>query len=201
MLSCHNLTLQNDLKIVFRNVGFTALPGSLIVIEGSNGSGKSSLLRMITGRITDHGGEITWNKINIFSDIQAFNSNTTYIGHGNALKSELTVLQNLKFWNSLRGLKEMLSPGVSYFNLEEILHTEVGLLSAGWRRKVELTKLLLTSSSLWLLDEPEVNLDAHSRELLLNLVIAKTQSQGVVIVASQGFWKMPFASYVNLEIY
>ena len=199
MLTCQNLTLTNNYKSIFANCSFTAFPGSLIIIQGPNGSGKTCLLKMITGIINLIPNKISWNKIDICEDIHAFNSNTSYIGHSNSLKPELSVLENLEFWAKLRGYKELLLPAVAYFQLEQIVNIEVGSLSAGWQRRVELAKLLVTNTNLWLLDEPEINLDKQAKDLLLNLIKVKIQERGIVLIASHNFKDLPFANYLNLQ--
>lgn len=199
MLCLENLTLENNVEVIFKNLSFTAMPGSLVVVEGANGSGKTCLLRMITGRIKPTSGKISWNNINIHKDICAFNSNISYIGHNNSLKLEQTTLENLDFWCKFRGSEKLLVPTITCFRLESVLHSAVGSLSAGWQRRVELAKLLLSDVGLWLLDEPEINLDAEAKDLLLNIIESKIRSGCIVVVASHHFKKIKYANYVNLE--
>ena len=187
MLSCINLSLTNNLGVVFSGLGFTALPGSFMAIRGKNGSGKTSLLKMILGKVDCGEGVIKWNNIDINEDINLFRENVCYIGHENALCYDDTVLENLKFWCRFRGEKELLAPAISYFLLADFLDIKVSLLSAGLRRRVELAKLLLYRTYLWLLDEPEVNLDDFSQNLLMNLLKIRVREGGVVMMVTHGF--------------
>ena len=187
MLSCSNLSLTNNLGVVFSGLGFTMLPGSFLAIRGKNGSGKTSLLKMILGKVDYGDGVIMWNNINVQEDINLFRQNICYVGHENSLCYADTVLENLKFWCKFRGEPELLAPAISYFKLDDFLDIKVSLLSAGLRRRVELAKLLLYRTYLWLLDEPEVNLDEFSKNLLMNLLQVRVREGGVVVMVSHGF--------------
>jgi len=199
VLCLENLTLENNIEVIFKNLNVTFLPGSLAIIQGANGSGKTCLLRMITGRIRPTSGKISWNNINIDKDIGAFNSNISYIGHNNSLKLEQTTLENLDFWCKFRGSEKLLVPAITCFRLEHILNATVGSLSAGWQRRVELAKLLLCDTSLWLLDEPEINLDAEAKGLLLGIIESKIRSGCIVVIASHHFNNINYANYLNIE--
>jgi len=199
MLTCQNLSLENNYGIVFKNIGFTLLPGSLLIIKGANGSGKTCLLKMLVGLI-EHGiGKILWNKIDISEDLQSFQQNVCYIGHNNALKKELTVFENLDFWCKLKGLPELLLPAIHHFNLHDILDVNIESLSIGWQRKVELARLLLSQTNLWLLDEPEINLDKNAQDLLMDLIKVRVRERGIVIIASHGLDDLPYATYLDIR--
>jgi len=198
MLTCHNLTLKNSIFTVFNNVCFTVLAGGVLVLQGPNGSGKTSLLKMIPGLIKNNIGRITWNNIDINKDILSFNKNISYIGHKNALKPELSVIENLEFWAKFKGEIELLPAAIHYFQLEDILDTKLRFLSSGWQRRVELSKLLLSNTHLWLLDEPETNLDSSTKNILRGLIEAKARDGGIVLIASHNLIGIRNAACVNL---
>jgi heme exporter protein A len=199
VLSCQNLSLENNYNYIFKNVGFTLLPGSLLIVKGSNGSGKTCLLKMLVGLINHKPGKILWNKIDINTDLNIFQQNVCYIGHDNALKKELTVFENLSFWSQLKGVPELFLPAIHHFKLHDVLEVMTGSLSAGWQRKIELAKLLLSETNLWLLDEPEINLDNNAKNLLMDLIKVRVRERGVVIIASHAFDNLPYAHYLNIE--
>ena len=184
MLTCQNLSLANNIGTIFSNLNFSVLPGSLLAITGKNGSGKTSLLKMILGLLENKSGKIFWNNINILEDILLFRQNICYIGHFNALQDNLTVIENLKFWCGFRGEQDLIQPAIRYFLLNDIQDIKVSLLSEGLKRRVELTKLLLYRTHLWLLDEPETNLDNLSKDLLNNLIKIRVKEGGIVLVAT-----------------
>jgi len=198
MLTCNNLTLKNSIFTVFNNISFTTLTGGILLLKGPNGSGKTSLLKMISGLVKHSTGSITWNNVDINKDILSFNKNICYIGHKNALKPELSVIENLEFWAKFRGEIELLPPAIHYFQLEKVLNTKLKYLSSGWQRRVELSKLIIFNSNLWLLDEPEVNLDDNMRNILMNLIYAKAKEGGVIIIASHNFNDIKNAEHINL---
>jgi len=199
VLTCQNLSLENNYGIIFKNVGFTLLPGSLLIIKGANGSGKTCLLKMLVGLIEHKAGKISWNNIDINKDLQSFQQNVCYIGHNNALKKELTVFENLDFWCKLRGSNELFLPAIYHFKLHNVLDLNVESLSAGWQRKVELARLLLSQTNLWLLDEPEINLDKIAQDLLIDLIKVRVRERGIVVIASHGLDGLPYVNYLDIQ--
>lgn len=199
MLTCQNLSLSNNIGHIFSDLSFSLLPGSLLTIKGKNGSGKTSLLKMILGLIECDTYKISWNKIDIFENILLFRQNICYIGHKNALQENLTVLENLKFWCQLKGEEELIKPAIKYFVLNDILDIKVSLLSAGLKRRVELSKLLLYRTHLWLLDEPETNLDNLSQTLLENVIKIRIKEGGIVLMATHNLKILNVETCLNLE--
>lgn len=199
MLTCQNLSLENNYGIIFKNISFTLLPGSLLIIKGANGSGKTCLLKMLVGLIGCDVGKISWNNIDINQDLQSFQQNICYVGHNNALKKELTVFENLDFWCKLKGCPELFLPAIYHFKLHDILDVTVESLSAGWQRKVELARLLLSPTNLWLLDEPEINLDKNAQDCLIDLIKVRVRERGIVVIASHGLDNLPYANYLDIQ--
>lgn len=197
MLSCKKITLENHIFTILKDVDFTALTGSITILNGPNGCGKTSLLKTILGLSNPSSGQVLWNETDIKTDIQIFHKNVSYIGHKNALKPGLTVLENLKFWANFKGEKELLEPAISFFNLDRFTDIQVGALSSGLQRRVELSKLLLSPSSLWILDEPEIGLDKENLEKFKGLLKIKARNDGVIIIASHTL-KIEGANYINL---
>ena len=184
MLTCHNIACTRNNRLLFKNLGFTIGAQGLLIISGANGSGKTTLLKIITGIIATNTGTITWNKKKILEDYKYYKSSMIYIGHQNALNHSLTVKTNLEFWAGLFGIKERLMAAVHYFKLDRVLELEYHKLSAGWKRRIALAKLLISDAGLWLLDEPTANLDKECTNLLLNLINIFCEREGIVIMTS-----------------
>lgn len=116
MLSCINLSLILNNKPIFSDFSISLLPGSIYILKGVNGSGKTSLLKVIAGLIKPNSGEITWN--NKLLDEDQYYKNISYLGHENAVKDSLTVLENLSLWAELKNNTLLLNPAIAHFKLQ-----------------------------------------------------------------------------------
>lgn len=183
MLSCCNLTYNLGDKTLFSNLSLSLLPGSIYVLNGANGSGKTTLLKIIAGLKSHYQGKILWKNLPI--DYQNFYQYIlSYLGHENAIKLNLSVLDNLSLWANIKGNNLLVTPALAQFKLLEHMDSKCEDLSKGWQKRVALARLIVTNGQLWLLDEPETNLDEEGRELLLKLLQVKINNGGIVIIAS-----------------
>lgn len=105
-----------------------------------------------------------------------------YVGHKNACKDSLTVTQNIEFWAGIRNTRELIVAAVCCLQLQPVLNIRYGELSAGWRRRVALARLLISNANVWLIDEPFCNLDSATCELVLNLISIRSEQNGIVII-------------------
>ncbi len=199
MLTLDNIACCKNQELVFKNLGFSVGLGSGLILQGSNGSGKTTLLKVIAGLCQPRFGEILWNNENIKPFRQQFSASINYIGHKKFLKNQLTVKQNLTFYAKLSQTEILLASAFKYFSLEKFLDKPIYQLSSGWQKKVMLAKLLCCPATIWLLDEPTVNLDQTSAELLFNLVSIKIKDGGIVIIASHDDIFNTIASKICLE--
>ena len=177
MLSTHNLTCRRSGRIIFRDLSFEVVAGGFLSVTGANGSGKSSLLRLLAGLIAPAAGHILWHK-------EAVSLPLHYIGHHDALKPILTAREMLAYWRALR--TEKAGDDVrtlSTFDLVDLADTPVRLLSAGQKKRLSLTRLVLATAPVWLLDEPTAALDAASQKLLFDH-IAQHRAQGGIVIAA-----------------
>lgn len=183
MLSCCDLTYNLEDKNLFSNLSLSLLPGSIYVLNGANGSGKTTLLKIIAGLKRDYQGEVLWKNRSI--DYQNFYRYIlSYLGHENAVKPNLSVLDNLSLWANIKGNNLLITPALAQFKLLEYMDSKCEDLSKGWQKRVALARLIVSNGQLWLLDEPETNLDEEGRELLLKLLQVKINNGGIVIIAS-----------------
>jgi heme exporter protein A len=182
MLSCQNLTLEFNNKIVFKNLGFSLVPGSIMILRGGNGSGKTSLLKIIAGLLTVTQGNVLWKSGGEMHAKCPYALN--YVGHKSAVKATESVIDHLIFWCNLYGTPELLMAAISYFKLGEVADELCGTLSAGMQRRLSLARLVCCFSHVWLLDEPDSHLDLEAKKLLYGLIDVRLSGGGVVIMAS-----------------
>lgn len=199
MIRLENVTFSSKAGYLFKDINFSISPGQLMLVKGVNGSGKSTLLQIIAALEECH-GQIYFNNILIKNLIDEYRGNINFIFHQNILDLENTVMSNINFWGKIMGsTKEEVNIAIKYFGLSKVLDFKISELSAGWQRKVELTKLLLKNKKIWILDEPETSLDKASVQKLINLIEVRLKSNGLVIMASHNFNDFPNANILELR--
>ncbi len=184
MLEVRDLECVRGDHRLFSGLSFCLQEGELLYLRGSNGSGKTSLLRTLCGLLEPAEGEVLWRGQDIRRQRDEFNAELTYLGHLNGVKGELTAFENLRLNCALAG--SAVSPQTIYEALERIglggredLPTQV--LSQGQKRRVALARLLLSRATLWVLDEPFTALDVGAVEQLAGLIEAHLQKGGMAV--------------------
>lgn len=200
MLECQNLSCERGGRSVFEGVGFCLPPGGFLLIKGANGSGKTSLIRLLAGLSHPAQGEVRWQGEGVAKSA-AYKRELTYIGHKNGIKPECTVEENLRFWAEYFGTHLMLPSALHYFGLEGKEHTPCWRLSSGWQRRVALSRLLLSRASVWLLDEPTNFLDQEAIALVGGLIETRVLSGGIVVAASHTMGSSYPTHVLELEDY
>lgn len=169
---------------VFAGVSFRVGAGQALVLVGPNGAGKSSLLRLVAGLLRPAAGriELTGGEAELSVPEQAH-----YLGHQDALKSSLTVRENLKFWAEfLGGAGAALESALAAVGLDELADLPAAYLSAGQRRRLSIARLLAVPRRLWLLDEPTAALDVAAQARLAELMRAHLAGGGMLLAATHG---------------
>jgi heme exporter protein A len=187
MLEVRELACVRGDHRLFHGLNFTLHAGELLHLRGSNGSGKTSLLRTICGLMAPAEGQVLWSGKNIRSIREVFFNNLIYLGHLGAIKGDLTAYENLRLAGQLSGLPgddDSLLKAIAKMGLagREDLPTKV--LSAGQKRRVALARLLAHNAKLWVLDEPFNALDVAAVELLKQLIAEHVRSDGMVILTT-----------------
>ena len=172
---------------VFQGLSFRVAPGGAMVVTGANGSGKSSLLRLLAGLLPPYRGRVAWNGANTTDHFDAYKRSIAYVGHLDAIKPAWSVFDNLAAWAGLfdrRGTDASVADGLAAFALEPLADLPGRYLSAGQKRRLALARLLVTDARLWLLDEPTTGLDARSTVLLETAMMRHRIAGGTIVLAS-----------------
>lgn len=170
---------------MFAGLGFTARPGELMTVTGANGTGKSTLLRLLAGLGAPHDGTIAWNGRKISDEPEQHRARVAYLGAADALAPTLTLAENLRFAAALRsGQNELVDAAIDALALRDIADRPARQLSQGQRRRAALARLLVAEAVLWLLDEPTIALDDSATGLLGQVIARHQQRGGVAVIAT-----------------
>ena len=173
-------------------------------MRGANGSGKTSLLRMLCGLLPPAAGAITWHGKAITASNEEYRAELAYLGHHNALKDELTPLENLRYALRLNGLESedaQLQSALEWAGLRERRNQACGTLSQGQRRRVSLARIKLSASrTLWILDEPFTALDVAAVERTRDLVAAHLAGGGMAALTTHQEVPIPSPGIKRVEL-
>ena len=181
-LSGHAVTCVRGGRQVFAGLDFAAVSGEAVAVVGRNGSGKTSLLRLIAGLLVPAGGKIA---------LQGGDAELTlpeqchYLGHRDALKPALSVAENLSFWADFLGGERLdFAESLATVGLDHATHLPAGFLSAGQRRRLSLARLLTVRRPVWLLDEPTNALDVAGQDMFGGLMRQHLSRGGMIVAAT-----------------
>ena len=174
---------RND-DCIFSEISFDLSEGQHLLISGANGTGKTSLLRVICGLTIPTGGTILWNQLATNNINCRYYEHLAYLGHKNALIPELTARENLEYtFEGIRSINRT-SSVLEAFGLNKYLDQYAEKLSNGQIRKIALSRILLSEKTLWILDEPVANLDTSGTQFLLAEIQAHLDQGGMLITTS-----------------
>jgi len=185
-LSVNEINCTRGYRELFSGLNFSIQPGEILRVEGENGSGKTSLLRILAGLAEPLDGGVRWNDQAIKHPDTGYFETMFYLGHRPAIKYELTPVENLSMARALSGSRDDKSieealRQIGLYGFEEIIS---GNLSAGQKRRVALAQLLLTRAKLWILDEPYTSLDVAAVSFLDELFKHHVKNGGTLIITS-----------------
>jgi len=189
ILRGQNLTCIRGDKVIFCDLSFDVPPGRALILNGANGSGKSSLMKIISGLLPAQNGEIFYGSPkdadqNILGDKDWISRNICYLAHKNGLKPEMTVAENLKFWANMEHHEGDIRTEAEKIGVDHCLDLPVCYLSSGQARRAALTRVLCHPGRIWLLDEPTVGLDVIGVELLCGLMNDHLTRGGSILAAT-----------------
>lgn len=197
-LSCIDLGFERGRGAILEEINLSANNSEILVIQGKNGSGKSTLLKLMAGILKPKAGRIEYDGQNI-QDIRHFGANIAYIGHELAIKPQLTVYENIEFWGRMYKRPELIDTALRYFDLDTHYDMPCGLLSAGWKQRVALARLIVSPAKIWLLDEPMTHMDNEGIALIESLIATRKEQSGCIIMSLHGSIKSDNIKTFNIN--
>lgn len=171
--------------MLFDDLSFGLRPGGLLLLEGQNGAGKTSLLKAIAGLLELESGELEWLGSPVRKLRDVYCSAFVWMAHRVGLKSDLTLIENLRFEAALREMSmQDLDVVIERLDLVRLKKLPLRSLSAGQQRRVALARMLLASAELWLMDEPFTNLDREGRQLVVDMLTEHLSGGGMCVLAA-----------------
>lgn len=187
MLEVINLTCVRGTRRLFKDLNFSVTEGELVELRGPNGSGKTSLLRILCGLASPAAGEVHWNGRRIGSLGEEYSASVAYLGHQNAVKDELSAFENLRISSAVAGQsldKKRAQEILERVGLTQQQNLPARVLSAGQRRRLGMTRLLTSTAKLWILDEVLTSLDDRAMNLSREFITEHLKQNGLAIVAT-----------------
>ncbi|MCM2678998.1 cytochrome c biogenesis heme-transporting ATPase CcmA [Echinimonas agarilytica] len=200
MLEARSLSLARQSRQLFSHISFMLRPGQALLLEGRNGAGKTSMLRILAGLARPDEGDVYWQGEKI-SNSALFRDDLLYLGHQPAVNLELTPFENLRYLSALHGdnpqsIAEILA-AVGLAGYEDV---PSGNLSAGQQRRVALSRLWLSNSKLWILDEPLTALDVRAVAGLEKRFADHVANGGMLIVTTHQAAILPQQATIQLRL-
>lgn len=191
-LEATDLSCIRDDRTLFSQLSFKLSSGQLLLVEGDNGSGKTSLLRILCGLRLPEQGEVLWkrlidnrvNQVEVHSN-ESYAGEMVFLGHLDGNKLDLTVIENLEFFKALTHENECtIECALEKISLNLFDDILVSNLSAGQRRRLSFARLILSGASLWVLDEPFTSLDKSGIEMIEREIKLHLEKGGIVVMTS-----------------
>lgn len=202
-LDAHNLACQRGDRVLFSGLSFTLSAGELLQVAGPNGSGKTSLLKILCGISSPVEGEVRWAGENARRQGEAFRENLLYLGHHNAVKEDLTALENLQIAARLAGAplgEDQALDALDRIGLVGREFLPAKALSQGQKRRVALARLLVSRAPLWILDEPLTALDVKAIDLIQSRLAEHLAAGGMVVLTTHQPIDVPGVTPRRLEM-
>jgi len=201
VLEARALTCVRGEKQLFTGLNLVVSAGECLHVRGENGVGKTSLLRLLTGMSKPESGEVLWNDSVISKEPAHYHRELLFLGHRDALKEDLTALENLQLYAALDDiplLEDKALAALWRFGLRGRERLSVNCLSAGQKRRVLMARMLTRQAKLWILDEPFNALDVHAVQALRGLITEHIEQGGLVVLTSHQEVSLPQLRVLDL---
>jgi heme exporter protein A len=184
-LIAENLTCLRSGRIVFRDLSFRVEAGTVLSVEGANGAGKTSLLRLVAGFLTPSSGTVRLQTNGgDVSDPEERGKFAGWLGHHDAVKAQMAVREMLQFFARLYGNPGSVDSALDATGLARLAELPGQYLSAGQKKRVALARLTLSNRPLWLMDEPLASLDQAGKKIAADLIATHCAGGGIAVVAT-----------------
>lgn len=201
LLQTRDLSCMRNDRLLFEHLDIGLEAGQMLVVEGPNGCGKTSLLRILTGLRLADGGEVLWRGEPIDRLAGDYFEQVNYVGHHDGVKHELSCLENLRLARAMGVPSQLdLDDVLDRVNLYAYGETEAGSLSAGQKRRLALARLIATDAMLWILDEPFTSLDKASMALFSGMFEQHLLQRGVIVMTSHHDISLPTRALQRLQM-
>lgn len=197
-LIAESLTIAREGVVLCDRLSFRAEPGDIWLLEGANGSGKSTLLRAMAGLHPIESGNLRLGDVPITRHPD-YPRMLAWVGHKRAIKLSMTVEDNVRFWAHMQGVPENIEVALEYFDLADYRNMKCEHLSAGWRERVALTRLLTSEARIWLLDEPMAHLDTQATSLVQSILITRAEQGGIIFMSNHARIESDKVKRINLS--
>jgi heme exporter protein A len=201
LLQTRDLKCVKDDRVLFEGLDLDLEPGRILLVEGRNGSGKTSLLRILTGLSLPESGTVLWRGKPIDKVGPEYYEQVTYVGHHDGLKRDLTALENLRLAQAMGKPSALdLDEVLERVNLYRFGENFVSTLSAGQKRRLALARLIATEALVWIMDEPFTSLDKASMALFQEIFERHLRQGGVIVLTSHHDIEMPDQDVQRLNL-
>ncbi|MDB9985420.1 heme ABC exporter ATP-binding protein CcmA [Pelagibacterales bacterium] len=195
-----NLECFREERTIFQRLSCEIESNQTMLVRGINGSGKTSFLRLVAGYLKNYNGKVLFND----NDLQQNNEpliDFRFIGQKNSLKDNLTVRKNIEMWQLIYHTKKDINKIVDLLDIRMLLNKDINTLSDGQKKRVSLSRLLISKAKVWLLDEPLVYLDLNKVKLLQDIILQHNDAGGITLYTSNTNIDLNYDHLINMDDY
>lgn len=196
MITINNLSFARGNSLILKDISFSVKPGQIMLIQGPNGKGKTTLLLNIIQLLDPLNGDIKLNGQKI--DSQTASDCFLYLGENHFAYDQLTLNQNIDYWLSIHNVvftKDIINKSINYLFGELNLDKKFYQLSFGQKKKLQLLLLILVNKPIWILDDPFNGLDNNTIKKIINLLAKKAENKGSIIIAGHQDLAIPHRKF------